>query len=226
MAKKTKRTKSSIHQRASTIRKKESAIKSKKETGVVKKNPVKMRRISEPTRRVIPRTITKVVHKKTRETGVEKKLVENFIALQKVMVNLSTKFDNLTNQISKLLELFEISAKSLAKKDFRVEKDIKDEGKIMQKLDSLAGQNRTIARGLTLMHDRISGSGQERPVQRPAPTLQPRPAMRPPVLPPEQRIPPGQGPGTPGMEGYQKSASSKPTQFKKLNSSSEKLAER
>ena len=224
MAKKTKRTKSSIHQRASTIRKKESAIKSKKETGVVKKNPVKMRRISEPTRRVIPRTITKVVHKKTRETGVEKKLVENFIALQKVMVNLSTKFDNLTNQISKLLELFEISAKSLAKKDFNLGKDIKDEEKIMQKLDNLAGQNRTIARGLTLMHDRISG--QERPVQRPAPALQPRPAMRPPVLPPEQRIPPRQGPGTPGMEEYQKSASSEPTQFKKLNSSPKKLAER
>ena len=224
MARKTKKTRSSIHQRASSIRKKESFIKSKKETGVVKKNPVKIRRISKPTRRVIPRTITKVVHKKTRETGVEKKLVENFIALQKVMVNLSTKFDNLTNQISKLLELFEISAKSLAKKDFSLGKDIKDEEKIIQKLDNLAGQNRTIARGLTLMHDRISG--QERPVQRPASALQPRPAMRPPVLPPEQRIPPRQGSETPGMEGYQKSASSEPTQFKKLNSSPKKLTER
>ncbi|HEB47294.1 MAG TPA: hypothetical protein ENI22_02385, partial [Candidatus Pacearchaeota archaeon] len=46
--------------------------------------------------------------KTTRNVSIEKALVENFISLQKVMVNLSVKFDSLTNQISKLLELFEI----------------------------------------------------------------------------------------------------------------------
>ena len=45
--------------------------------------------------------------KNERDIQTEKILVENFVALQKVMVNLSIKFDNLSGQISKLLELFE-----------------------------------------------------------------------------------------------------------------------
>ena len=54
----------------------------------------------------------------SKEIKVEKILIENFVSLQKVMTNLSFKFDNLTNQISKLLELFEIYAKDLAKTEF------------------------------------------------------------------------------------------------------------
>ncbi|MBI2056746.1 hypothetical protein HYT91_00645, partial [Candidatus Pacearchaeota archaeon] len=37
--------------------------------------------------------------------NLEIKLVENFVSLQKVMTNLSVRFDELSNQISKLLEL-------------------------------------------------------------------------------------------------------------------------
>jgi len=48
---------------------------------------------------------------------VEKVLVENFVSLQKVLVNLSIKVDNLTNQISELLNLFELSAKALSQKE-------------------------------------------------------------------------------------------------------------
>lgn len=51
-----------------------------------------------------------------RTPSVENVLVENFVSLQKVMTNLSLKFDNLTNQISKLLDLFEISAKNSCRK--------------------------------------------------------------------------------------------------------------
>ncbi|KHO55254.1 MAG: hypothetical protein QT10_C0004G0041 [archaeon GW2011_AR19] len=42
-----------------------------------------------------------------QKKSVEKILVENFVSLQKVMTNLSVKFDELSSQISKLLELFE-----------------------------------------------------------------------------------------------------------------------
>ena len=69
------------------------------------------------------------------------------------MTNLSLRFDELSSQISKLLELFEISAKSLAKNDFESEKGNKNSEDIIEKLDNLIDQNKTIARGLTLMHE-------------------------------------------------------------------------
>ncbi|MCH8945452.1 MAG: hypothetical protein IIA85_00845 [Nanoarchaeota archaeon] len=104
------------------------------------RKPVKRRKVS-----------TKVVQ--VRTMGVEKILIENFVSLQKVMTNLSMKFDNLASQISKLLELFEMSAKSLAHKDFGLEKEDKDSKEVIAKLDNLLGQNKIIAKGLTLMHE-------------------------------------------------------------------------
>ncbi len=212
-----RKTMSFIHKRASALRKKEEkvpVIKSRKKIISTRKSIPK--RISKPT----PKVITKVVHKKTGSSDVEKRLVENFIALQKVMVNLSIKFDALTNKISKLLELFEISAKSLAKKDFKMEKPDRDEQKVIQKLDNLAEQNKIIARGLTLMHDKIGGQ------ERPAPRAMPAPPPRvPPQMPrpPQQRMAPPK-PGV-GEEQYQKSLSSEPAKFKKLPGSSDRTGE-
>lgn len=89
------------------------------------------------------------------EINVEKALVENFIALQKVMTNLSGKFDNLSKKIEKLLELFEISAKAVVDKEFKSEK--KGEGKdlkeLSEKLDKLLDQNKTIAKGIAYLYD-------------------------------------------------------------------------
>jgi len=98
--------------------------------------------------------VTKIIHESTKEIKIERALVENFIALQKVMVNLSGKFDNLSGQISKLLELFEISAKSLAKRDFEdLGKESLATKHIMEKLDSLTQQAGLIGRGLALIHE-------------------------------------------------------------------------
>ena len=94
---------------------------------------------------------TKIVQVKTM--GVEKMLIDNFVSLQKVITNLYLRFDNLASQISKLLELFEISAKSLAHNDFDLEKENKNSKEVITKLDSLLGQNKIIAKGLTLMHE-------------------------------------------------------------------------
>lgn len=88
-----------------------------------------------------------------KSVDVERVLVENFVALQKVMTNLSLKFDGLSTQISRLLDLFEISAKNLARKDFTLEKDNQTSKQIDSKLDSLLEQNKIIARGLTLVHE-------------------------------------------------------------------------
>jgi hypothetical protein len=93
--------------------------------------------------------------------------------------------DNLAGQISKLLELFEISAKALAEKNFQMGAG-KGSEKIAEKIDTLLNQNKIIARGLTLMHELNAGS---------------RPPASP--YPPGENSPPAPPSGM--EEGYQKS---------------------
>lgn len=88
----------------------------------------------------------------SQEVRVEKVLIENFVSLQKVLTNLAVKFDNLSSQISKLLELFEISAKALAEKGALGED--KTYKRAAEKLDSLLEQNKIIAKGIALLHER------------------------------------------------------------------------
>jgi hypothetical protein len=88
-----------------------------------------------------------------KDKKVEKMLVENFVSLQEVITNLSIKFDGLSNQLSQLLDLFETSAKTLAKKDFNLEKENQETKEILGKIDNLFEQNKVIARGLTALHE-------------------------------------------------------------------------
>jgi len=182
-----------------------------------KKKVVKKKTAKKPTirRHKIPKDDAKL----------ERVLIENFVGLQKVMVNLSVKFDDLSSKISKLLDLFEISAKALAEKDLTVEKTAKDDKKILQEIGSLSEQNKVIARGLTLMHDRLSGEPGE--IHEPMPSFnpEPMPAPRPPMRPRPQKTPmqrrPSQGKNVvsaegPNTEGYQKSIYSTQPTFKKL----------
>jgi hypothetical protein len=109
---------------------------------------------------------------------IEKVLIENFVSLQQVMTNLAVKFDNLSNQISKLLELFEISAKALVEKGALGEE--KTDKKALEKLDSLLEQNKIIAQGIALLHERNSPEPQyAMPIQ----------TMRPIQQMPQQRLP-------------------------------------
>lgn len=134
--------------------------------------------------------------KKRIEIKIDKALTDNFIALQKIMVNLSTKFDNLSNQISKLLELFEISAKSLARTDFEGDKENKDIKTVLEKLDNISQQAGLIGKGLALIHE--TSSEKEQPIM---PTQRKEPVI--PTRPTPTRKP------TPGMRGYQRSIASK-----------------
>ncbi len=109
---------------------------------------------------------------------VDKVLIENFVSLQKVMTNLAVKFDNLSSQISKLLELFEISAKTLAEKG-----DVRESGtdkELAEKIDNLLEQNKIFAKGLALLHEK---SSQEPQYKMPPQTMRPMQQM------PPQRIP-------------------------------------
>jgi len=88
----------------------------------------------------------------------EKLLVENFVSLQKVMVNLSSRFDNLAHQISELLKLFEDSAKVIVKGEIEKKNEDNSDKKILDTMVSLLDQNKIIAKGLTLMYETMIDS--------------------------------------------------------------------
>jgi len=188
--------------------------KKTKKKKVTKKSPTKKKSTKKKTtsKKKKSKPKTKTIHKEVipkkievkLENNVEKILVENFVSLQKVMTNLSLKFDNLTGQISKLLELFELSAKSLAEKDFELEKSNKESKKILEKIEGILDQNKVIARGLTLMNEKMEESIMSQDVVEPLPPIvaqmvPPRPL---PPMPPPKKIPPSQA--------FQEAMSSRP----------------
>ena len=94
---------------------------------------------------------TSAKEKSLSKTELEEALLNNFVNLQKVLTNLAIKFDDLSNNISSLLQLFEISAKSFADKYSGGGED----KEFLKKLDSLLDQNKTIAKGIMLMEERV-----------------------------------------------------------------------
>ena len=90
--------------------------------------------------------------KKLTNREVQLALIENFVGMQKALTNLTFKFDHLSDNISKLLHLFELSAQTFMRKEqagFGEDKDV------LGKLDTLLDQNKTIAKGLTLIEEKI-----------------------------------------------------------------------
>jgi hypothetical protein len=85
--------------------------------------------------------------------SIEDKIVENLVELQKVHANLAEKFDKLSNQISTLLTLFEVSAKSIVNSSGSVVSE-KDK-EFINKIDKLLDQNKLIAKGLTLVEGKM-----------------------------------------------------------------------
>jgi hypothetical protein len=98
-----------------------------------------------------PKTPKRTVSAQSVEIKMQPILTENFITLQKVMVNLSSKLDGLTKQISDLLNIFETSAKTLAKKDFKFNTGENNQ-EIIERLNNLNEQNKIIASGLSMIH--------------------------------------------------------------------------
>ena len=158
-----------------------------------KKRGKKPRKKNRPKKKTKTKKIRSPPRKR-EEIKIDRALTDNFITLQKIMVNFSTKFDILSNQISKLLELFEISAKSLAKKDLEIGKEGKDMQKVFEKLDNISQQAGLIGKGLALIHE--TRSERMPPMLSPSPPIPPRK----PVLLPKRPAP--------GMQGYQRSIAS------------------
>ena len=121
-------------------------------------------------------------------------LLENFIHLQKVLTNLALKFDHLSSNISRMLELFEISAKNFAEK--AIEKGSVD-SEFLKKLDALLDQNKTISRGIMMMEEKVRNRMEMGPPQS-------MPMVAPQMTMPAQSMPmtPSQGSRNPSMGMY------------------------
>ena len=106
---------------------------------------------------MIEKTSVSNKKKALKKEEIEQILINNFTNLQKVLTNLSIKFDELSTNMSRLLQLFEISAKSFAEKyaEGIPEKSTDVDQEFLKKLDSLLDQNKTIAKGIMLMEDKI-----------------------------------------------------------------------
>ncbi len=98
--------------------KKKSSVQ--KSSSVKKKSNVKKKSVA----RKKP-TIKRVYVRSSPSHGLDDKtknlLVENFVGLQKVVVELTTRMDSLVANMAKLLSLFESSAESLVKKNFEID---------------------------------------------------------------------------------------------------------
>ncbi|MBX4196195.1 hypothetical protein KW805_01250 [Candidatus Pacearchaeota archaeon] len=111
---------------------------------------------------------------------IEKVIVENMVQLQKINTDLAEKFDSLTKQISGLLALFETTARSFGEHP-AIQATEKDKA-FLDKIDKLLEQNKVIAKGLTIMDERMreriygAPAEQQRPQQQ-EPTEEFRPSL-------------------------------------------------
>lgn len=119
--------------------------------------------------------------KKLSSRELQELLVENFVGLQKAMTNMSIKFESLSEQMRHLLEIFEVSAKNFAV----TAPESKDKEEFLEKINSLLDQNKTIARGLVLLEEKLKGKPEvqhseytESQLGEPNQALKPRPLPR------------------------------------------------
>lgn len=110
-------------------------------------------------------------------SNIEDKLLENLIKLQKVHTDLAEKFDKLSENISSLLSLFEHAAKNFT---INPTLNIKESDKeFLEKIDKLLDQNKTIAKGLTVMEEKMKNKIIDHPAHNENPPFPPRLNNRP-----------------------------------------------
>lgn len=85
---------------------------------------------------------------------IEHAILQNLVELQKVQTGMSEKFSHLAKEISSLLALFEVTARNFAKNIPENDQFTKDK-EFLDKIDKLLDQNKTLAKGLTIMEERL-----------------------------------------------------------------------
>jgi len=156
-------------------------VKKKVVTETVHEDGTKKTTVKEhaPKNIVKKKKVVDVKKKKMTAKEREELLVENFVGLQHAMTNMSIKFGALSDNISKLLQIFEESAKNF------MSGGKPDDTEMLGKINSLLNQNKTIAKGLVLMEGKLRGRNEEPQTAQPN-IMQPRPQippMRPKPLP-------------------------------------------
>lgn len=137
-------------------------VKNEKQKPVIKKNKISEIKNQPENQEIQKDTKVKKI-KKTKKTKTKKKenlLVENFIELQKAMTNMSIKFNGLSERISNLLKIFEISAKNIVED---IEKGNSPD--LSKKIDILYNQNRDLARGLASIGEKLKTNPRKIPPQ-------------------------------------------------------------
>lgn len=132
----------------------------------------------------------RVPKKQNKHEIINTMLLENFTGLQQSFINLAIKLDNLTEQTSKLLQLFELSAKSFIEKIPNTISEIEKDREFLDKIDKLLDQNKLVAKSLVLMEQQLrermsSPQTQARPI-RPVATI-PQPQFQQPSAFPGQQ---------------------------------------
>ena len=97
-----------------------------------------------------------------KRTGKTDILIQNNIELQKVLIGLSSDLKKLTDEISNLLELFKEASKTLGEEKLAKDIEKEDIKGIGTKIDGLADQNKTIAKGLLLMESAMRENVEKR----------------------------------------------------------------
>lgn len=78
-------------------------------------------------------------------------LIENSVALQKVLTDVALSLNQLTKELRQLLDMFKEAGKTLGEDKASQAVAHEDKKAVVDKLDTLLDQNRTIARGLVLL---------------------------------------------------------------------------
>ena len=143
-------------------------MKKKKVKKVMKKTVTETIHDDGTHKTVVKESPSKVVEKKPKKKRMSARdrdelLIENFVGLQHAMTNMSIRFGSLSENIIKLLQVFEESAKNLISGDKSGDKDM------LSKIDSLLVQNKTIAKGLVLMESKLRGRAESVPIPQQVP---------------------------------------------------------
>lgn len=108
-------------------------------------------------------------------------LLQNTIALQKTLVELATEIKTLNKKVSNLVTLFETA--SSAFKQGKTKGMPSAAGNVpqnlLEKIDTLVEQNKTLAKGLLLLEKTIREREQPATAIRPSITARPKPKVRP-----------------------------------------------
>jgi hypothetical protein len=92
-------------------------------------------------------------HNKRSSNTLEEQTLQSLVELQKVHINMAEKFDKLAVNIENLLALFELAARNFAKQPHM--QNTERDKEFLEKIDKLLDQNKLLAKGLSLMEEKM-----------------------------------------------------------------------